>query len=234
MYQVLIVEDDPQVAQINSGFVEQSGFAVAGIAANEQQVRKLLKQLPIHLILLDIYLPGSTGLQILKQLRAENCQVEVILISAAKDSQQIREAFRLGCLDYIIKPFSYERLHDALNKFLNKTMLLQKSFLEQSEVDLLATHWSASEKESISPKGIDQSTLKLVCSCILESDGWFGVQDISERAHISRVSAKKYLDFLYEQKLLLQTYIYGNKGRPANLYQVTVSGKRTMRQQNEE
>ena len=39
------------------------------------------------------------------------------------------------------------------------------------------------------------------------------------RIQLSRVSAKKYLDFLCEQKLLQQTYVYGNKGRPANLYQ---------------
>ena len=42
---------------------------------------------------------------------------------------------------------------------------------------------------------------------------------------ISRVSAKKYLDFLCEQKVLQQTYVYGNKGRPANLYQVTADGR---------
>lgn len=228
MYQALIVEDDPQVAQINSGFLIQSGFEIAGVAADEQQAQELLKKTPIQLILLDIYLPGSNGLQLLKQIRAENRQVEVIIISAAKDSLQIREAFRLGCLDYIIKPFSYERLHDALKKYLQKTQLLQKNFLEQNEIDLLASHQPDAE-EIMSPKGIDKSTLGFICGCILEIEGWFGVQDISEQAHISRVSAKKYLDFLYDQKLLQQTYIYGNKGRPANLYRLTAAGEKSMR-----
>ena len=131
MYRVLIVEDDPQVAQINSDFLEQSGFEIAGVAANEQQAQALLRETQIQMILLDIYLPGSSGLHILKQIRAENRQVEVIIISAAKDSLQIREAFRLGCLDYIIKPFSYERLNDALKKYLQKMQLLQKNFLER-------------------------------------------------------------------------------------------------------
>ena len=130
MYRVLIVEDDPQVAQINSDFLEQSGFEIAGVAANEQQAQALLRE---------------------TQIRAENRQVEVIIISAAKDSLQIREAFRLGCLDYIIKPFSYERLNDALKKYLQKMQLLQKNFLEQKEVDLLASHQPAEEEET-SPK----------------------------------------------------------------------------------
>ena len=190
MYRVLIVEDDPQVAQINSDFLEQSGFEIAGVAANEQQAQALLRETQIQMILLDIYLPGSSGLHILKQIRAENRQVEVIIISAAKDSLQIREAFRLGCLDYIIKPFSYERLNDA--------------------------------------------TLSLVCSCILAVEGWFGVQEISEEAHISRVSAKKYLDFLCGQKLLQQTYVYGNKGRPANLYRLTAEGEAALHRQKQD
>ena len=147
MYRVLIVEDDPQVAQINSDFLEQSGFEIAGVAANEQQAQALLRETQIQMILLDIYLPGSSGLHILKQIRAENRQVEVIIISAAKDSLQIREAFRLGCLDYIIKPFSYERLNDALKKYLQKMQLLQKNFLEQKEVDLLASHQPAEDAE---------------------------------------------------------------------------------------
>ena len=189
MYRVLIVEDDPQVAQINSDFLEQSGFEIAGVAANEQQAQALLRETQIQMILLDIYLPGSSGLHILKQIRAENRQVEVIIISAAKDSLQIREAFRLGCLDYIIKPFSYERLNDALKKYLQKMQLLQKNFLEQKEVDLLASHQPAEEEET-SPKGIDKSTLSLVCSCILAVEGWFGVQEISEEAHISRYPQK--------------------------------------------
>ena len=233
MYRVLIVEDDPQVAQINSDFLEQSGFEIAGVAANEQQAQALLRETQIQMILLDIYLPGSSGLHILKQIRAENRQVEVIIISAAKDSLQISEAFRLGCLDYIIKPFSYERLNDALKKYLQKMQLLQKNFLEQKEVDLLASHQPAEEEET-SPKGIDKSTLSLVCSCILAVEGWFGVQEISEEAHISRVSAKKYLDFLCGQKLLQQTYVYGNKGRPANLYRLTAAGEAALHRQKQD
>lgn len=220
MYKVLIVEDDPQVAQINSGFLEQSGFQVAGVARDGGQALAMLRQTPVQLVLLDIYLPGISGVEVLRELRAQAQQVEVIVVSAAKDSGQIREAFRMGCLDYVIKPFAFERLREALNKFHQRMQLLDKAYLDQSEVDMLAAQQPPAPEEDILPKGIDKKTLKQVCACLLELAVPFGVQDVVERTQMSRVSAKKYLDFLCVQKVLRQTYIYGNKGRPASLYQV--------------
>ncbi|MEG1932691.1 MAG: hypothetical protein RR075_06240, partial [Pygmaiobacter sp.] len=92
------------------------------------------------------------------------------------------------------------------------------------EVDLLASQ-QLSGAELPLPKGIDKTTLSLVCNCILQMSHPFGVQDIVEHVQISRVSSKKYLDFLCEQKTLVQTYIYGNKGRPSTLYQLPSKGE---------
>ena len=220
MYRVLIVEDDPQVARIHTGYLEQEGFQVVGVAPNAAEAQKLLKTDPVHLVLLDIYLPGSSGLDIFRELRIDGQAVEVIVVSAAKDSAQIREAFRMGCLDYIIKPFTYERLHNALLKYRKKMELLSKDVLGQEDIDLLATQQSSEEEAADLPKGIDRSTLYLMCEAILEQSGTFNVQDIVGKTGISRVSTKKYLDYLCESKLLRQTFVYGNKGRPANLYQV--------------
>lgn len=219
MDQVLIVEDDPQVAHIHSGYLERSGFTVAGVAPDGARALEIMSQTPVQLVLLDIYLPGMSGLQLLRELRSAGREVEVIIVSAAKDSAQIREAFRLGCLDYIIKPFTYERLRDSLNKYQQKTHLLRKDFLDQREVDLLAAHQGSEAEETGLPKGIDRTTLGRICRCVLEFAGPFGVQEVAEKVRISRVSVKKYLDYLCEQKALRQTYVYGNKGRPANLYQ---------------
>lgn len=226
MNQALIVEDDPQVAHINSGYLERSGFSVAGVTADSTRALEILRHQPVQLVLLDIYLPGASGLQLLRELRSAEQEVEVIVVSAAKDSAQIREAFRLGCLDYIIKPFTYERLQDSLNKYRQKVHLLQKDFLDQEEVDLLAAHRTAEAERAGLPKGIDRTTLGMVCRCILELHAPFGLQEIAERLQISRVSVKKYLDFLCQQKALRQTYVYGNKGRPASLYQKPIDDAR--------
>ena len=84
MYQSLIVEDDPQVAYIHSGYLERSGFSVAGVAADGRQAIELLHRQPVQLVLLDIYLPGASGLQLLRELRAAGQEVEVIIVSAPR------------------------------------------------------------------------------------------------------------------------------------------------------
>jgi len=123
------------------------------VAPDEARAMEILRQKPVQLVLLDIYLPGVSGLQLLRELRSTGQEVEVIVVSAAKDSSQIREAFRLGCLDYIIKPFTYERLRDSLDKYQQKTHLLHKDFLDQKEVDLLISRQGMEPREAGLPKG---------------------------------------------------------------------------------
>lgn len=234
MYRALIVEDDPQVARINTGYLERAGFEVVGVAANAAEALDYLQSTPVHLILLDIYLPGSSGLDVFRELRIGGQAVEVIVVSAAKDSVQIREAFRMGCLDYIIKPFSYERLNTALQKYRQKMDLFSKETLGQEEIDLLAARQYSVPGIAELPKGVDRSTLYRICEGILAQAGMFGVQDIAAYTGISRVSVKKYLDYLYEAKLLQQTFVYGNKGRPANLYRVAPDRELDIRQKMEQ
>lgn len=221
MYRCLIVEDDPQVAKLNAMYLEQEGVSVAAVAADAAQALAAMQEEDFDLVLLDIFLPGVNGLEVLRQLRAARQMTEVIIISAARDSVQICEALRLGCVDYIIKPFSFDRFHLALDKFRQRSQLMNKRMLEQNEVDLLAVLDSAGCKtcEEILPKGIERKTLECVCENLPDESTAFGVQEIAERTQLSRVSIKKYLDYLCARKILYQTYVYGNKGRPATLYQ---------------
>ena len=89
MYRCLIVEDDPQVAKLNAAFLEQEGFFVAAMAADAAQALTAVREQSFDLVLLDIFLPGANGLEVLRQLRAARQTAEVIIISAARDSAQI-------------------------------------------------------------------------------------------------------------------------------------------------
>lgn len=220
MYRVLIVEDDPQIAKINANDLRASGFEVAGIAPNAAKAMELLESSPIQLLLLDLYLPGGSGLELLRTVRGGSRQLDVIVVSAAKDSAQIREAFRMGCIDYIIKPFTNERLALALSRYEQKMKLLRKDFLSQNEVDLLSSHRIKEESDPYRQKGIDQKTLQMILSLVSGKTHSFSVAEITQETQMSRVSVKKYLDYLCDEKVLLQTYVYGNKGRPSNLYRL--------------
>ncbi|MBE3555380.1 MAG: response regulator, partial [Thermicanus sp.] len=102
---VLIIEDDPAIAQVNKQFVEKvKGYVVVGIATRYEEVEMLLPLLKPHLILLDIFFPDTNGLQILKEIRSRDAAVDVIMITAAKEVYALLEALSGGVFDYIVKP----------------------------------------------------------------------------------------------------------------------------------
>lgn len=86
MYRCLIVEDDPQVAKLNATYLAQEGFLVFAVAADASQALAAMEEQTFDLVLLDVFLPGMNGLELLRRLRATQQTSEVIIISAARDS----------------------------------------------------------------------------------------------------------------------------------------------------
>ncbi len=118
MINVLILEDDPMVRDINSKFLFKiDGFHLAKAAANISEAQEYIKQSNVDLVLLDIYLPKENGIDFLKWLRRKEMEVDVILITADKTSNMVQEAFRYGAVDYLIKPFTFERFEEALTNY---------------------------------------------------------------------------------------------------------------------
>ncbi len=69
------------------------------------------------LILLDVYLPKENGIDLLKWIRKQDIDIDIILITADKSIERIQEAFRGGVVDYLIKPFNFERFKESLIQF---------------------------------------------------------------------------------------------------------------------
>ena len=120
-YSVLIVEDDPMVSMINEQYVlKSSDFQVAGTCRNGQEAIEFLKKQSVDLILLDVYMPIMNGIETLKKIRELKVSSDVIMITAANDTATIEDTMHLGVIDYLIKPFAYERFNVSLQKFKNK------------------------------------------------------------------------------------------------------------------
>ena len=86
MIRVIIVEDDPMVAQLNGAFLDRmEGFAVQGIFANGQEALEYLQENPVELALVDVYMPVCSGVELLRQMRGSGIQTAVIMITAATD-----------------------------------------------------------------------------------------------------------------------------------------------------
>lgn len=217
MIKVLIVEDDPMVAKFIQRFLEKvGGFSLEAIASNGDEALDILEKRKIDLILLDIYMPGMNGLELLAQIRRIGKGVDVIVISAASDTPSIQKALRYGAIDYLIKPFEYERFHAALWAYQEESRFMKdQKVLTQEALDKHILYKDSSPKVQELPKGLTKKTLKMIWESIQEwNANDFTTEELANRIGISRVSLRKYLHFLSEIEVLEEEIIYGSVGRP--------------------
>ena len=222
-YSVLIVEDDPMVSMINEQYVlKGADFNIAGTCRNGNEAIEFLKSNTTDLILLDVYMPLMDGINTLKKIREMKISSEVIMITAANDTTTIENTMHLGVLDYLIKPFAYERFNVALEKFKIKHQLLKgSSVLDQHSLDSLITANFQKEKKELNinlPKGIQRTTLNRIKIFFDQNQNWQSVDMISDALGISLVTARNYLNYLVSQKIVLEDINYSTGGRPSMLY----------------
>lgn len=222
-YSVLIVEDDPMVSMINEQYVlKGADFTIAGTCRNGNEAIEFLKSNTTDLILLDVYMPVMDGINTLKKIREMKISSEVIMITAANDTTTIEQTMNLGVLDYLIKPFAYDRFNVALEKFKIKHQLLKgSSVLDQHSLDSLITANFQKEKKELNinlPKGIQRTTLNRIKIFFDQNQNWQSVDMISDALGISLVTARNYLNYLVSQKIVLEDINYSTGGRPSMLY----------------
>lgn len=223
MIKVLIVEDDPMVAEFNKRYLAKlEGFQLAGVAHNVDDAKDLMDRQEVDLLLLDIYMPKQNGLELLKYIRKQEKAIDTILITAASDGEKIKMALRYGAADYLIKPFEFDRFKQALENYKVKANFLNTNLhVRQKDLDEKILSKVQREKSGTSlplPKGVSKNTLHRVLDVIKgKNDLPFSTEDIADETNISRVSIRKYLKFLVELGILEQSLTYGI-GRPVYLY----------------
>ena len=226
---VLLIEDDPMVQEVNRQFIERvDGFHVVGVAGTGEEGVELAKLLKPELIILDVYMPGASGIETLKLVRQEELNVEVIAITAANDRETIRTMLHHGARDYIIKPFKFDRLNQALQEFLlYKARLSGEGKLSQKELD---QHFSHVQNESILtltnqeiPKGLNHQTMKQIIHYIEKQAKPLSAEEAADGIGIARVTARRYLDYLQKSGKVQLDIQYGGIGRPLNRYSLLKS-----------
>lgn len=161
---VLIVEDDAKIAQIHSEALRQTPrFNPIGIAENLQMARTMVKVHQPQLIILDNYLPDGTGIDLFREIIADKSahKIDIVLITASDEIETVKLAMKLGCFDYLLKPVSYERLQETLNRYitLNSAMKAYDN-LEQRHIDELFNIQLRDKAQQTLPKGIESITLE--------------------------------------------------------------------------
>jgi two-component system CitB family response regulator len=219
--QVVIVEDDPQIAEIQRRFLERvDGFETVGIAYSIADARDLVEVLEPSLILLDVQFGDGNGIDFLQEIRQTYKDIDVILITAAKEVETFQNALRGGVFDYILKPLIFERLEQALIKFqeyYDSTRNLTE--LDQSKVDKLLASNDQPRVNLQLPKGIDSLTLEKI-SQLLSQDKIksFTAEELGQSIGSSRTTARRYLEYLLSVNGVSADIHYGSVGRPERLY----------------
>lgn len=224
MYDVLIVEDDPMVAMINKQYVMQnSNFRVCESCRDGQSAWDYIQKNKVDLVILDQYMPEMKGLELLRLIRQNDIPVSVIMVTAANDSSSVSEALRLGIVDYLVKPFSNARFNQALESFIARQEVFNDSAsFDQKMIDDLinVAGVGASKAESKElPKGIQEITLNRVREYMkVNSARELTNEEIADDIGVSRVTARRYMTYLLEQREINGRMNYDTGGRPSMLY----------------
>lgn len=220
---VVIVEDDPMVLELHRQFVSKiKEFQLIGAAKDGKEGIEVIALLKPQLVILDVYMPEVDGIEVLKEVRRLGVNTDIMLVTAAHNSEMIQLGMQYGAVDYIIKPFTFQRFKKALldyRKYINK--IKDSNNLTQEEIDHLRGGPVRSGVERNLPKGLDHLTLSQVVSTIKKQQGHFTVQDIAHMMGISCVTARRYLNFLQQDGWLQSMLSYGPVGRPLHKYYVT-------------
>lgn len=220
---VLVVDDDFMIARMHGKYLEQQeGYQLVGVAHSYEQTLALTRELRPDLLLLDVYLPDSSGIEALRAIRGEQLPCDVILITAAKELEIVEEAFRLGIFDYLIKPFDLDLLQETLGKYRQfKSHLQLAGAADQKFVEGLKRFRAAQAPSGPQlPKGIDGRTLELVRHALAREATLRTAEQIAQAAGVSRSTARAYLDFLVEQGELEELLQYGTVGRPQRQFRL--------------
>jgi response regulator of citrate/malate metabolism len=218
---ILIVEDDPMVAHIHKHYLNEMGsFNIIKTIDNGLDAFEYIKthEKDIDLVILDVHMPKLNGLEVLKLLREEGCTISVIPITAINDNKTISEFLNLGVVDYLVKPFSQERFNQAVSRCELKFKMFQENGnLSQKEIDRMFN----TSSDSNLPKGLQESTLNYITESLHEhKQELLDVEELSVITNLSKVSLRKYLDYLAEVNAIDKRMDYGTVGRPKYKYYI--------------
>ena len=225
MILTLVVDDDYRVADLHSAYVDRvSGFQVVGRAHSGLGALEAVDQLRPDLVLLDVYLPDMSGLEVLQRLREEDHPpVDVIAITAAREVESLRSAMRGGVVHYLIKPFLFPAFEDKLLSYAAaRDRLTRIGHAEQGDVDRIFAALRTVPNETL-PKGLSDSTLELVVQVLGRSLSGLPAAAVAEAAGVSRVTARRYLDHLCQLGRVELTMRYGGPGRPEHRYRLVTA-----------
>jgi response regulator of citrate/malate metabolism len=226
---VLIVEDDPRIAQAHRSYVERvAGFSAAGVAHTGRDAIRAVTSArsagtPIDLVLMDIGLPDIGGLEVTAVLSRLHPRPDVIAITSARDLVVVRAAVTHGVALYLLKPFPFAAFRDKLQRYLEFRTALppagsDEPSLTQHDIDRAFGALRTPDPRAAVPKGIAPQTLEEISRAVRAAPEGLSATDTGRHVGVSRVTAWRYLERLAAEGVVERHTDYGRAGRPQVRY----------------
>jgi response regulator of citrate/malate metabolism len=216
----LVVEDDPVAAAAHASYVARvPGFTVAANAATGADALQVLAATPLDLVLLDVHLPDTSGLEVLRRMRATGDTTDVIMVTRARDIAVVQAAVAFGATQYLVKPFAFSAVRRKLEGYLEYRQRLGAGpVVAQDDVDELFGTLRAPVEAGGLPKGVSRESLDAVSGVLARAGGGRTAAEVAEAVGASRVTARRYLEYLVQTGLAERDARYGAAGRPQTEY----------------
>jgi DNA-binding NtrC family response regulator len=146
MQRILVIDDEESIRDLLKDFLVAKGFQVA-VASDGESGLQLLKEDAFDIILLDLMMPGMSGLDVLRERSARKIDIPLIVITAHATVQAAVEAVKLGAFEYITKPFNLEELYLVIKKALDVSILKEENSSLKKELE---------KKSSYNKRALDQ------------------------------------------------------------------------------
>jgi response regulator of citrate/malate metabolism len=221
---VLIVEDELTAGEALVQYVGRvPGFTVAGLARSGADALQRLTSDRFDLVMMDICLPDLSGLEVLRRMRASGCMADFIAVTRSADLSVVRAAVSFGAVQYLLKPFTCATVRRRLERY-------QLYRLGPAEDDCVPAQQKIDHLLGLLrdvhvgglPKGISPESLRAVVAAVKQAGVMTGLSalEVANASGTSRVTARRYLEYLAESGVVVRGARYGGAGRPEVEYRV--------------
>ena len=184
IYHILVVDDDDRIRDLVKQYLEENNFLVT-TAKDSQEAKKKINIIKFDILILDIMMPGQSGLSLTKDIKKNNSNTPIILLTAKDDAKDRVKGLEFGADDYLGKPFEPKELLLRIKNILNKTktkIIAEEIYVGKSIINLNKLSIKTNnETKKINPKE------KKVLETMLEYPGKiFSRDDIGKVVNISK------------------------------------------------
>ena len=224
---VLIAESDPLLQKLYSDIIiNDSAFTLLKCVSTGPQMFEAMRCIDVDLVLLDLFLRDFSAIEGLDDLRKSFSRTDYIVVSSGENPELVRKALCAGVFEFLVKPFSFDRLRAALKNYqiYHHSLTGRTRPWQQEDLDALVSmksHPSWANNRSI-PKGLQLKCLNDIESFLKSNEETFSAQEVGEHLGISRSTARRYLEFLTMSERVVVEYAYRRVGRPEKRYRMAL------------